>query len=82
MGLVSGISNTSLVAATFVVGWLSHGNWHLPFAVYLIAVIPLALSFWLKKIPRNELLPPMASPSSSPDVAAPAATGEKVAGGL
>lgn len=82
MGLVSGISNTSLVAATFVVGWLSHGNWHLPFAVYLIAVIPLALSFWLKKIPRDELLPPMASPSSSPDVAAPAATGEKVAGGL
>lgn len=65
MGLVSGISNTSLVAATFAVGWLSHGNWHLPFVVYLVCLVPLFLSFWLKGIPRDELIPASASPSSA-----------------
>ncbi|MDE6555820.1 MAG: MFS transporter, partial [Duncaniella sp.] len=45
MGLQSGISNSALVIATFVVGWLSHGNWHLPFAVYLVCLIPLVLVF-------------------------------------
>ncbi len=31
LGIKSGISNMALVVATFVVGWLSHGNWRLPF---------------------------------------------------
>lgn len=67
MGLVSGISNTSLVAATFAVGWLSHGNWHLPFTVYLVCLIPLFLSFWLKEIPRDDLVPTAVSnPPESP----------------
>ena len=44
MGLQSGISNMSVVAATFAVGLLAHGDWHLPFAVYLMPLIPLALS--------------------------------------
>ncbi len=35
LGIKSGISNMALVAATFVVGWLNHGNWHTPFLVYL-----------------------------------------------
>lgn len=61
MGLVSGISNTSLVAATFAVGWLSHGNWHLPFVVYLVCLVPLLLSFWLRGIPRDELIPATAA---------------------
>ncbi|MDE6771459.1 MAG: MFS transporter, partial [Muribaculaceae bacterium] len=52
MGLVSGISNTSLVAATFAVGWLSHGNWHLPFVVYLVCLVPLFLSMSLIHIIR------------------------------
>lgn len=87
MGIISGISNTSLVAATFVVGWLSHGNWHLPFLVYLISVVPLLLSFWLKGIPRDELLPPAPAPvpqKAAPEAASPAAsTGtEKVVNGL
>lgn len=54
MGIKSGISNSSLVVATFVVGWLSHGNWHLPFVVYLVALIPLVLSLWLRGI-RDEI---------------------------
>lgn len=54
MGVQSGVANLTLVAATFIVGWLQHGNWHLPFAVYLVAIIPLVLSPFLRKIPKNE----------------------------
>ena len=53
MGIQSGISNSALVVATFVVGWLSHGNWHLPFAVYLVCLIPLVLSFGLRKVTES-----------------------------
>lgn len=42
LGIKSGIANISLVMATFVVGILAgHGNWRLPFLVYLISIIPL-----------------------------------------
>ncbi len=55
MGLQSGISNLTLVVATFVVGLLASGDWHLPFAVYLVALVPLAMAPLLKRIPKNEL---------------------------
>lgn len=52
MGWQSGISNTTVVIATFAVGWLIQGkNWHLPFIVYLAAGIPLIFSIWLKNVP-------------------------------
>ena len=52
MGWQSGISNSTVVIATFAVGWLIQGkNWHLPFVVYLAAIIPLIFSFWLKNVP-------------------------------
>lgn len=52
MGWQSGISNSTVVIATFAVGWLIQGrNWHLPFVVYLAAVIPLIFSIWLKNVP-------------------------------
>lgn len=54
MGVQSGVANLTLVVATYVVGWLQHGNWHLPFVVYLLAVIPLILAPWLKGIPKND----------------------------
>lgn len=48
MGWQSGISNIILVIATYVVGWLGKSaDWHLPFVVYFIAVIPLVLMPWL-----------------------------------
>lgn len=48
MGLQSGISNTVVMLATFIVSWLCGArNWHMPFAVYLIGLVPLSLSFWL-----------------------------------
>lgn len=63
LGIKSGISNIALVAATFVVGWLNHGNWHMPFLVYLIPAIPLVLSVFLKGIPKEDFTP---APSSVP----------------
>lgn len=52
MGWQSGISNSTVVIATFAVGWLIQGkNWHMPFVVYLAALIPLGFSFWLKNVP-------------------------------
>ena len=52
MGWQSGISNSTVVIATFAVGWLIQGrNWHLPFIVYLAAIIPLVFSLWLKNVP-------------------------------
>ena len=52
MGWQSGISNSTVVIATFAVGWLIQGrDWHLPFIVYLAALIPLIFSFWLKNVP-------------------------------
>lgn len=55
MGIQSAISNINVMMATFVVGWLCHGNWHMPFAVYLVGLLPLALSFWLRDMPRQDL---------------------------
>ena len=49
LGIKSGISNMALVLATFVVGWLNKGNWHLPFLVYLIPAIPLALMMLVRR---------------------------------
>ena len=57
MGLQSGISNLTLVVATFVVGLLASRDWHLPFVVYLVALVPLAMTPLLKRIPRDELYP-------------------------
>lgn len=48
LGIKSGISNVSLVLATFVVGWLSSKNWHYPFLVYLLPVVPLVLTPFLR----------------------------------
>lgn len=53
MGLQSGIANMTLVAATFIVGFMD-GNWHLPFTVYLVSLIPLALTPFLRKIPQAD----------------------------
>ena len=50
LGIKSGISNMALVAATFAVGWLNHGNWHMPFLVYLIPIIPLALILFVRNV--------------------------------
>lgn len=64
LGIKSGISNIALVAATFVVGWLNKGNWHMPFLVYLIPAIPLVLSVFLKGIPKEDYVPANSVPDA------------------
>ncbi|MCH5224759.1 MAG: MFS transporter [Muribaculaceae bacterium] len=52
LGIKSATSNFGTVVASFVVGILITGHdWHLPFVVYLIAVVPLIFCYWLKNIP-------------------------------
>lgn len=48
LGIKSGVANLALIMATLVVGWLANGNWHLPFVVYLLPVIPLALFGYIR----------------------------------
>lgn len=74
LGIKSGISNMALVIATFIVGWLNRGNWHLPFLVYLIPAIPLALSVFLRGIPKADLNPPAPAPHAPAPHAAAAPT--------
>ncbi|MDE7467526.1 MAG: MFS transporter, partial [Muribaculaceae bacterium] len=79
MGLQSGISNSVLVIATFVVGWLSHsGNWHVPFAVYLVGLIPLVMCLWLRNAPdmQPDCAPQTSDSSTTAEVAA-TTSGEK-----
>lgn len=49
MGIKSGIANFSLIIATLVVGWIGSDNWHLPFIVYLVPIVPLLLAPFLSK---------------------------------
>lgn len=44
LGIKSGIANFALILATLLVGWIGKNDWHLPFVVYLIPIIPLLLS--------------------------------------
>lgn len=92
LGIKSGISNLSLVGATFAVGWLAAaGDWHLPFLVYLIPVIPLVLSPFLMKLrtiyhPQTTFptttLAETASKASSTRSSVNAPKGERVVGGF
>lgn len=49
LGLSSAINNFTLVLATVVTGYLAEVNWHLPFLVYTLPGISLALSFFLDR---------------------------------
>ena len=48
-GYSSAITNMTLVVATAVTGYLAEVHWRLPFAVYLLPLISLDLSAYLKK---------------------------------
>lgn len=49
LGYSSAINNLTLVVATVVTGYLANVNWHLPFLVYTLPGVSLALSFLLKR---------------------------------
>ena len=48
-GFSSAITNFTLVIATAVTGYLAEVNWHLPFVVYLLPLVSLVLSVYLKR---------------------------------
>ena len=48
-GYSSAITNITLVRATVLTGYLAEVHWRLPFAVYLLPLISLVLSAYLKK---------------------------------
>ena len=48
-GYSSAITNMTLVVATAVTGYLAEVHWRLPFVVYLLPLISLVLSAYLKK---------------------------------
>lgn len=73
MGIISAIGNVAVVIATFVVGYIVTINWHFPFLVYLIPIVPLLLSPWLKKIPQSDL-ETASKPAAATDSSKPAAT--------
>lgn len=47
-GYSSAITNVTLVVATAVTGYLAEADWHLPFIVYLLPLVSLVLSAYLK----------------------------------
>lgn len=49
MGIKSGIANFTLILATMVVGWTEGEDWHMPFVVYLVPLIPLVMSIFLSR---------------------------------
>ena len=49
LGYSSAINNLTLVLATVVTGYLADVNWHLPFLVYTLPGVSLALSFFLRR---------------------------------
>lgn len=49
LGYSSSINNLTLVLATVVTGYLADVDWHLPFLVYTLPGVSLALSFFLKR---------------------------------
>ena len=52
LGVKSATSNFGSVAATFIISFIiNEADWHLPFSVYIVAVVPLCLCFWLKNVP-------------------------------
>ena len=53
LGIVSAISNLSLVIATVVAGILANINWRLSFLVYVVSILSLILAFRLAKVSRT-----------------------------
>lgn len=53
-GLSSAITNITLVVATAVTGYLAEVNWHLPFVVYLLPLVSLVLSVYLRRSMLSE----------------------------
>ena len=49
LGITSAMLNAVLVVAVIATGYLAEVNWRLPFLWYLLPILPVILSPWLKK---------------------------------
>lgn len=70
-GLSSAITNITLVLATILTGYLAEIDWHLPFVVYLLPIVSIVLSFYLKKN-MNDRQPAAGAANVTPEPVDPA----------
>ncbi|MBD5370846.1 MAG: MFS transporter [Bacteroides sp.] len=67
LGWKSGISNFTIILGTLFVGLVAGRNWHLPFVVYMIPVIPLCLiPFLTGKYIDAHKIDPVSTPPYEP----------------
>lgn len=65
LGWKSGVSNFTIILGTLFVGLVADRNWHLPFIVYLIPIVPLCLiPFLTKNYIDSHRITPKATPES------------------
>lgn len=75
-GYSSAITNVTLVVATAVTGYLAEVNWHLPFIVYLLPLVSLALCIYLKNSDSQPSPADAQAPAASAAGSAPAIPGK------
>lgn len=77
LGWKSGVSNFTIILGTLFVGLVASRNWHLPFIVYMIPIIPICMIPFLSKgyiekhkIPAASTPPyePLKEPAPDPNV--------------
>ncbi len=67
LGWKSGVSNFTIILGTLFVGLVADKNWHLPFIVYMIPIVPLCLiPFLTKKYIMAHKIDPVATPPYEP----------------
>lgn len=64
LGVKSGVSNFTIILGTLFVGLVADSNWHLPFIVYMIPIIPLCLIPFLSRnyIESHKIAPEQTPP--------------------
>lgn len=67
LGWKSGVSNFTIILGTLFVGLVADKNWHLPFIVYMIPIIPLCLiPFLTKSYIDSHKIAPASTPPYEP----------------
>lgn len=86
LGMKSGVSNFTIILGTLFVGLVASKNWHLPFVVYMIPIVPLCLIPFLTSgyIKKHKIAPEKTVPANKPAASgkAESATSQPAAGML
>ena len=68
LGWKSGVSNFTIILGTLFVGLVASHNWHLPFIVYMIPIVPLCMiPFLTKKYIDSHKIAPVSSTTQPSD---------------